>query len=85
MYRIILVCNGVPAHAGAVAAQDITEEFHPQAVARGGIWDRSALILQADNDFDANGLALLGECSDAVSACIKGGFDGLLEVLSLIA
>jgi hypothetical protein len=27
MYRIILACNGVPAHVGAEAASDITEEF----------------------------------------------------------
>jgi hypothetical protein len=44
---------------------------------------RSALILQADNDFDSNGLALLDEFSDAISACIKDSFDGDLRVLSV--
>jgi hypothetical protein len=27
MYRIIVVCKGVPAHVGATGARDITEEF----------------------------------------------------------
>jgi hypothetical protein len=46
-------------------------------------WDGSKLILQAENDFDSNGLALLDEFSDAISACIKDGFDGDLKVVSI--
>ena len=85
MYRIILVCNGVPAHSGAVAAQDITEEFthRPWHKDASCVWDGSKLILQADNDFDSTGLALLDEFSDAISACIKDGFDGDLRVESV--
>ena len=85
MYRIILTCNGVPPHAGATAALDITEEFterpwHKNVTC---VWDGSQLILQADNDFDSKGLALLDEFSDAISECIEGGFDGDLNVLSI--
>jgi hypothetical protein len=40
-------------------------------------------MLQADNDFDSNGLALLDEFSDAVSASIADGFNGGLEVVSV--
>lgn len=85
MYRIILVCNGVPAHSGAVAAQDITEEFarRPWHKDASCVWDGSKLILQADNDFDSNGLALLDEFSDAISACTEDGFDGDVKVLSI--
>jgi hypothetical protein len=85
MYRIILACNGVPAHAGSVAAQDITEEFthRPGHKNVSCVWDGSKLILQADNDFDSNGLALLDEFSDAISACIEGGFDGDLSIVSI--
>jgi hypothetical protein len=85
MYRITLVCNGVPAHAGAVAARDITEEFthRPRHKNVSCVCDGSKLILQADNDFDRKGLALLDEFSDAVSACIKDGFDGDVKVLSI--
>jgi hypothetical protein len=85
MHRIVLACNGVPADVGAVAAGDITEEFSHRP------WhqkvhcerDGSRLILQADNDFDSNGLALLDEFSDAISACIADGFDGDIDVVSV--
>ena len=46
-------------------------------------WDGSRLILQADNDFDSNGLALLDEFSDAISASITDGFDGGIDVVSV--
>ncbi len=39
--------------------------------------------LQAENDFDSNGLALLDEFSDAISASIADGFDGGIEVVSV--
>ena len=85
MYRIILVCKDVPAHAGAVAARDIREEFtrRPWHKDVSCAWDGSNLILQMDNDFDSNGLALLDEFSDAISACIEDGFDGDVKVLSV--
>jgi hypothetical protein len=40
------------------------------------------LVLHAENDFDPEGLALMDEFSDAISACIAGGFDGDIRVLS---
>ena len=85
MYRITLACEGVPANTGAVAAQDITEEFthRPWHKNVSCVWDGSKLILQADNDFDSNGLALRDEFSDAISACIEGGFDGDLNITSI--
>jgi hypothetical protein len=85
MYRIVLVCKGVPIHAGTVAARDITEEFthRPWHQNVSCEWDGSQLILQADNDFDSEGLALLDEFSDAISACIEDGFDGDIDILSV--
>jgi len=86
MYRIVLACSGVPVHAGAVGARDITDEFthrpwHKNVTC---VWDGSRLVLHADNDFDSNGLALVDEFSAAISACIKYGFDGHIEILSVI-
>ena len=83
--RIILACKGVPANAGAVAARDISEEFthrpfHENVTC---VWGGSQLILQAENDFDSKGLALVDEFSDAISACIKDGFDGDIGILSI--
>jgi hypothetical protein len=73
MYRIILACNGVPAQVGVQAASDITEEFthrpwHQNVRCE---WDGSRLVLQVDNDFDSNGLALRDEFSDAISAMLQ--------------
>jgi hypothetical protein len=85
MYRIVLACKGVPADVGAVAARDITEEFTHRSWHRNVHceWDGSRLILQADNDFDSNGLALRDEFSDAISASITEGFDGDIDVVSV--
>jgi len=85
MYRIVLACKGVPTQSGAAGAGDISSEFkhrpwHENVTC---VWDGSQLILQAENDFDSNGLALLDEFSDAISACIEGGFDGNIEILSI--
>jgi hypothetical protein len=85
MYRIVLACKGVPAAVGAVAACDITEEFihrpwHQNVRCE---WDGFRLILQAENDYDSNGLALLDEFSDALSASIADGFDGGIDVVSV--
>jgi hypothetical protein len=80
-----LACKGVPAHAGTIGARDIAEEFkhrpwHENVTC---VWDGAQLILQAENDFDSNGLALVDEFSDVISACIEGGFDGDIEILSI--
>jgi hypothetical protein len=85
MYRIVLVCKGVPIDAGAAAARDVAEEFarrrwHQNVTC---VWDGLALTLRADNDFDANGHALMDEFSDAISACIAGALDGDIEVVSV--
>jgi hypothetical protein len=85
MYRIALSCTGVPVSAGAAGARDIAEEFthrpwHKNVTCA---WDGSQLLLQAENDFDRNGAALVDEFSDAISACIKDAFDGDIRVLSV--
>ena len=85
VYRITLVCKGVPALVGPAAAHAITREFidrswHKQVTCA---WDGSQLILQAENDFDSKGLALLDEFSAAISTCINDPFDRDLIVLSI--
>ena len=83
-YRIVLACDGVPAPAGQQGAIDITEEFthrpwHQNVTCT---WDGQSLILQADNDYDPDGLALMDEFSDAISACIRDLFEGQIRVVS---
>ena len=49
------------------------------------VWDGLRLILQADNDFDSDGRALIDEFSEAIPACIKDGFDGDIGIASIHA
>jgi len=84
-FRVVLVCAGVPAHLGQQGAADITEEFshrewHENVRCN---WDGSSLILQAENDYDEDGKALMDEFSDAISACISEPFDGDITVRSI--
>jgi hypothetical protein len=64
---------------------NITEEFthRPWHQNVSCEWDGSQLVLKADNDFDSDGLALLDEFSDAISACIEKGFDGDIDIVSV--
>ena len=86
MYRIVLACYGVPESAGAEAALDITNEFAEHRPWHSNVicsWDGNRLILQADNDVDSDGLALMDEFSDTISAYITELFDGEIKVESV--
>lgn len=85
MFHIVLECEGVPKAAGPQAAVDITEEFshRPWHQNVKCTWDGLVLRLEADNDYDENGLALSDEFSDAISACVKDAEYGDLRVVSI--
>ena len=72
MYRIQLSCKGISESAAKAGVTDIAQEFaerpwHQNVHCH---WDGSRVVLQADNDYDSTGQALLDEFSDAVCACI---------------
>lgn len=73
------------ANTGPVSARAISEELarRPWHENVKCFFVGSSLILQADNDFDSNGLALVDEFSDSISACVKDGFSGDIETLSI--
>ena len=86
MFRIVLGCYGVPEDAGVEAATDITAEFvdgRPWHSNVSCTWDGHRLLLQADNDFDSDGIALMDEFSDCIAAYIKEAFDGEIKVESI--
>ena len=86
MYRVVLICHGVPQSAGSEAAADITREFAEHRQWHSNVtctWEGSRLILSAENDYDADGLALMDEFSDCIAAYITGGFDGDIQVESV--
>ena len=72
MFRIVLSCSGVSESAAKLGIADIIDEFtyRPSHNDVQCHWDGARLILQADNDFDSTGQALLEEFSDAVCACL---------------
>jgi hypothetical protein len=76
VFRITLICDGIPSDLGVQAASDVKEEFahRPWHTNVRCTWGQGMLTLVADNDFDHNGEALADEFSDAVSACIRGTF-----------
>jgi hypothetical protein len=83
-HKVVIECSGVPREVGAQGATDITADFkkrhwHRNAECR---WDGNRLILSVENDFDPQGLALMDEFSDEISACIREGFDGDLRLVS---
>jgi hypothetical protein len=86
VFRIILSCNGIPPSAAPEAALDIATDFtehrpwHRKVSCR---WTGSHLLLQAENDFDSEGLALMDEFSDCLSAYIAEPFDGEIKLESL--
>jgi hypothetical protein len=85
MRRITLACEGVPAELGPAAAIDITHEFthrqwHQNVRCE---WDRTRLLLYAENDWDGDAKALIDEFSDAISACVQGGFEGDIKIVAI--
>ncbi len=73
MYTVVISCTGLPKHAGAEAAADITKEFaqhRPWHKDVSCTWDGSRLILTAQNDYDSDGLALMDEFSDCICAYV---------------
>jgi hypothetical protein len=46
-------------------------------------WDGRLLRLEAENDYDADGKALLDEFSDAVVACVKATGTTRFEIVSV--
>lgn len=86
MYRLRLVCLGVPSLSGPEAASDITREFLDHRSWYSNVscrWDGERLILEAHSDVDSDGKALLDEFSDCVVAYVSGDFDSSISIDSV--
>ena len=87
LYHAILTCGGLTDSEAANAPPDIVEEFghrpwHRNVKCR---WDGRLLWLEADNDYDADGKALLDEFGDAVIACVNAARTIHFEIVSVEA
>ena len=73
MFRIVLECDakGLSDEIGEQAAIDIAEEFahRPWHLNVRCTWNRPCVRLEAENDYDSQGLAISDEFSDALTAC----------------
>jgi hypothetical protein len=72
MFRARVTFKGLTQDEGVSAPADILEEFthrHWHTNVRSE-WDGELLWLEAENDYDADGMALLDEFSDVVVACV---------------
>lgn len=73
MFRVTLICDGLPAAAGEEAARDIPKEFadsrqwHSRVTCE---WDGARLVLRSENDFDETGQATLDEFGDCIAAYV---------------
>ncbi len=84
MYRVTLECLGVPASVGEEAARDITSEFHQHYPHERNVvcsFSGHTLTLVAENDYDPDGLNLMDEFSDNISACVAELFDGEIRLV----
>ena len=72
MYRVVVACTGISGPTASAAVADIVEEFAQRPWHNGVSCtvETDALILEATNDYDRDGLALLDEFSDVVCACV---------------
>ena len=84
-YRAVLRCDGVPSALGAEGAKCIAANFAKRTWHKNAkcSWDGNCLTLSVENDFDGDGRAVMDEFSDEVSACIRGGFEGHLRLISV--
>lgn len=88
MHRIVLECSGAPTAEGDEAATDIEREFREHRPYHRDVrytFEDGKLVLQADNDFDPDGLTLMDEFSDCISAYIATPFDGDIRLVSSAA
>jgi hypothetical protein len=85
MFHVVIECEGLPLTEGSRAAIDVVEEFthRPWHQRVRCTWDGKALRLEADNDFDENGLALRDEFSDAIVACVADAQYTDLKIISV--
>ena len=73
MFKARVSCRGLSHDEGAGSPAGILEEFahRPWHANVRCEWDGMSLWLEAENDYDADGTALLDEFSDVVIACVN--------------
>lgn len=83
MFHVVLECQN--RQGSAADAANIAEEFshRPWHKNVACTWDGRTLRLEADNDYDLDGLALLDELSDVITAVVEEAEYADLRVVSV--
>jgi len=86
-YHAILTCSGLNEDEGPQAALDVQAEFeqrpwHQNVQCR---WEKGLLWLDAENDYDEDGKALLDEFGDAVIASVHFEDRIVFEIKSVVS
>lgn len=86
MYRTTVICSGLSDEEAKQAVADMLSEFaqRPWQEAVACEWRDGVLRLSAQNDADANGIALLDEFGDAVTAYINYAGPIRIELESIV-
>ena len=86
MYRVTIEFSGVPPSAGPALARDITEDFRQHYPHEHNVicaFDGETLTLVAENDYDSDGLNLMDEFSDVITANSAELFDGEMKLIGV--
>jgi hypothetical protein len=86
MFKVAIICHGLPTSAGPEAAQDITKEFVEHRTWHNRVsctWDGSNLVFRSENDFDVDGKATLDEFGDAISAYVADPGESSISIQSV--
>ena len=87
MFRIVLTCSETPAFIWdtwllRILRWPSLQEYRRWHKNVRRTWDGSCLVLEAENDYDSNGLALVDEFSDCLCAYLQP-FDGAIGIVSV--
>lgn len=79
MFRITITCEGLSTLQMECALPALLEEFEQRPWQQNMLCkiENDLLFIQAENDFDDDGKALLDEACDAVFACVEGDWQDL--------
>ena len=86
MFRVTLICSGLPASVCEETALNIAKKFaehrkwHTHVMCE---WDGTQLVLRSENDFDETGEATLHEFGDCISAYIAEPGDYQIHIASV--
>jgi hypothetical protein len=84
-YHATLTCDGLTEAEGASALMCVSDEFKNRPWQQNVVcrWENDVLYLEADNDCDKEGKALLDEFRDVVISCVRTSGEIKFNIVSV--